>query len=156
VPACSALPPDVGTTQVRQEFFPYQLTELSPGSFIYIYYIKGAASKLIYLAIDSASLGSQYITGIQQMPPTLEIINITYPLVAGQLIDLLLSTTIVNYTSLTANSTGWRVGLLRPNGSSTDLGLMAQSTTLNGLVYRWKVTLQGSTLTQVSCCCNSG
>jgi hypothetical protein len=137
-------------TQAVEEVYPLQWTELHPGSFTYTYLLTATTRKRMYLAINSATLGRVDITTIQHMLPTLELISPSYPLVAGQPISLQLSSSIVSFSSLKGNSTGWRVGLVWPDGLTADLGLMADWEVFAGVVYKWNMTLPGMNLTKVS------
>jgi hypothetical protein len=138
-----------------EEIYPHQWTERSPGSFTYTYILTSTTRRSIYLAINATNLGRLDISNIQQMPPTFNMINASDPLIAGEPINLQLSSSVTNYASLAGNSTGCRVQLVRPDGSSVDLGLMADWAVVAGALYNWNMTVPGSNLTQVSnsrCC----
>jgi hypothetical protein len=70
---------------------------------------------------------------------------------AGQPLSLQLSSsaTATDYPSLAASSTGWRVGLVRPDNSSADLGLMADWEVWEGAVCKWNRSVPGSFFQQV-------
>jgi hypothetical protein len=70
-------------------------------------------------------------------------------MIAGQLLGLQLNSSAVSFASLAGNSTGWRVQVVRPDGSAADLGLMADGTVDPGNVYSWNLTVPGSYLTLV-------
>jgi hypothetical protein len=71
--------------------------------------------------------------------------------VAGQPLTLQLNSSIVGteFASLAASSTGWHVQLVRPDNSTSDLGLMADWEVWAGTVYKWTTSVHGSYVQQV-------
>lgn len=70
----------------------------------------------------------------------------------GQAITLQLTSNATNFTALHANSTGWRVEMLRPNNTWVNLGLMQDGAVLPGLagpVHQWTLNITGEQLTLV-------
>jgi hypothetical protein len=137
-------------TQVVEEVHPSQWTELYPGSFTFNYILTSTRSKRIYQTINSTIMGLTDIVNIQQMQPTLELVNPSYPLLAGQPMSLQLSSSMVDFASLAGSSSGWRVEVVWPAGTTTDLGLMASWEVFAGVVYKRNMTLPGSSITAVS------
>jgi hypothetical protein len=78
-----------------------------------------------------------------------DMLNITSEVVVGQPLSLQLNSSAASYADLTGNNTGWCVQLVWPDGSSADLGLMADWSVRPGGVYSWRMTVSGSNLTQV-------
>jgi hypothetical protein len=140
---------DLGTRAV-EDIYPSQWIEQSPGSFTYTYFLTSTTRKSIYLAIDSGALGQKTISSIEQAPHVFDTLNLPSLLTAGQPLSLQLNSSVVSFAGLAGNSTGWRVWMYRPDGSTADLGLMADWAVAPGPVYKWNMTVPGNNLTQVS------
>jgi hypothetical protein len=146
--SCCVLLADLDMQTVEQ-LYPSQLAELSPGSFTYTYMLTITTSKSIYLAVDASVVGRVNVSNIQHVPPTIDMFNTGTPLVAGQPVNLQLNSSVTDFASLAASSTGWRVELLRPDNSSVDLGMMTAWEVWSGVVYKWSMIVPGYYTQQV-------
>jgi hypothetical protein len=138
-------------TQVTSRINPDQWTELAPGTFTYNYPLLTTTNKRLHLTFTttrgSAVVSERILTGIT--PTAFSTLDPPSVLKAGELLNVQLTSTITDFASLAANSTGWRVQLVRPDNSTADLGLMADWEVWNDLVYTWNMTVSGGNLTQV-------
>jgi hypothetical protein len=100
------------------------------------------------LSVGAKFVGQQTVSGIGPAP-TFGFLNPSPLLITGQPLSLQLNSSVVSFASLAGNSTGWRVWMYRPDGSTADLGLMADWTVAAGMEYRWNMTVAGSYITQV-------
>jgi hypothetical protein len=125
---------------------------VSPGTFSYIYTLNSTGSIAMYLTVNSTDSGRLNITNIQKSLPMLSALNAPSQLFAGQPLSLQLNSSAASFASLAGNSTGWRLGVVRPDNNTADLGLMADWEVAAENVYKWNKTLPGSYLTLVSQC----
>jgi hypothetical protein len=70
-------------------------------------------------------------------------------LTAGQALSLQLNSSVTNFASLAASSTGWRISLVRPDDNTADLGLMADWEVWNDVIWKWHMNVSSSHLLQV-------
>jgi hypothetical protein len=113
--------------------------------------LNSTAQLSYYLAVNTSVVGQQNIN-TAPAPPTLDLLNSSLPHAAGRPLTLQLNSSVIGteFASMAASSTGWRVGLLRPDNSSADLGLMADWEVWQGALYKWTTSVHGSYLQLVS------
>lgn len=130
--------------------YPNQWEQPSPGSFSYTYQLTSTAPRTFNLSIGNTTAAQQIIPRIGAAP-IFGILSQVPLYAAGQplSLQLQLGNSAVSFADLAGNSTGWRVRLVRPDGYTSDLGLMADWTVVAGTDYLWNMTVAGSLLTQV-------
>lgn len=138
--------PDINT-QALEEIYPFQMTEQSPGSFSWTYLLRSNTSKSIYLAIDSAAVQPVNISNIQHVPPTLDLLDRPSRTFAGQPISLQLNTSVIGFSAAWGDP--WHVSLTRPDNSSIDYGGMIDWEVWQGVVFKWRTSMDGSYFQQV-------
>jgi hypothetical protein len=85
-------------------------------------------------------------------PNYFSTLNAPALMMAGQPLSLTVNSSSTTFESVAASTTGWRAGLVRPDTSTVDLGLMADWAVVANYVYKWNMTVPGSYLMQVRCC----
>jgi hypothetical protein len=135
---------------VVEQAYPHQWTERAPGDFVYSISLKSTNAVTVSLVVDGSLLGnSSQITNIGHAPTVFAGVNLPSLLMAGQPLSLQLNSSATDFASLAGNNTGWRVQLLKPDNSTTDLGLMADGAVWYNVVYKWSMTVPGDSLNQV-------
>jgi hypothetical protein len=140
---------DLETQAVEAQLYPSQLSELSFGAFTHEFFFNSIHNRSIYLEINETAVGPVNIRNIQHVQPALDTYNAPAQLVAGQPLTLQINTSTTYFGQLASLGTGWRVGLLRPDNSSADLGLMADWEVWQGVIYKWIMNVPGGYFQQV-------
>jgi hypothetical protein len=169
---CSFLLADV-SSGISKLIFPFDWTSAPPGSppgtFLYSTSLTTSVSLSLHV---NGWLAGQPATITLANPPTANTsssvpisVNSTAGALSqfsflhlpagrqvGHLVGLQINSNATNFTALHANSTGWRVQMLRPDNLVFDLGPMLDGTVLPGptaLVYQWILNTTGGNVTQV-------
>jgi hypothetical protein len=69
---------------------------------------------------------------------------------AGQPLSLQLNSSAAEFASLASRGRGWRVGMVQPDNSMVDLGLMAVWEVWPGVVNKWNMSVPGGFFQLVS------